>query len=83
MIIYRNYSRLSRLLEVIPLKKIIVVSLGFISAAYAAVAGGLLDAHMEPEIMEVAPASSAAGWIIPLLLLGVVAAVIASDSGGS
>ncbi len=64
------------------MKKLLLITSGFVCAAYAAVAGGLLDAQVESEVIEAAP-SSTMNWIIPLVLLGIVAAIAASDSGGS
>jgi hypothetical protein len=47
-------------------------------AASTALAGGMVEPVMEPEIVEQATSSSAGGVIVPLMLLLVVAAAAAS-----
>lgn len=49
-------------------------------AAPQATAGGLVEPEMEPmvEVIEEEPASSN-GWIIPLLVIGVIAAIASSS----
>jgi hypothetical protein len=49
--------------------------------ATSAVAGGLAEPVMEPEVVQAATSSSSAGIIVPLLLLLLIAAA-ASGGGG-
>ncbi len=51
------------------------------ATASTAFAGGLAPVVVEPEvIVEEAPASSMAGWLIPLIIVGVIIAVASSTS---
>ena len=63
------------------MKKLLLTAGGFIAAASAAVAGGLADAVMETEIIEVAPerGGSLPGWVIPLAIVGIVIAIASSS----
>jgi hypothetical protein len=49
----------------------------------AAVAGGLAEPTMEPEVVVKKTSSSAGGILIPLLILILVAAAASSSGGGS
>jgi hypothetical protein len=50
--------------------------------AGSALAGGLAEPVMEPEVVEAATSSSSAGIIVPLLLLLLIAAAASSSSNG-
>lgn len=66
------------------MKKFILLTGGLIAAASAAVAGGLANAVMETEIIEVVPETgSGFGWIIPLLIVGILVALASSDDNES
>lgn len=51
-------------------------------SAGSALAGGLAEPVMEPEVVEAATSSSSAGIIVPLLLLLLIAAAASSSSNG-
>lgn len=64
------------------MKKIATIALALGLSAGTAFAGGYIApvVDVEPVVVEAAPASSAAGWVVPALLLVGVAAAIASDN---
>lgn len=51
-------------------------------SAGSALAGGLAEPVMEPEVVEAATSSSSGGIIVPLLLLLLIAAAASSGGGG-
>lgn len=51
-------------------------------AATSAMAGGLAEPVMDPEVVEAATSSSSAGIIVPLLLLLLIAAAASGGGGG-
>ncbi|HSF65481.1 MAG TPA: hypothetical protein VLA78_13910 [Paracoccaceae bacterium] len=62
------------------MKKLVLAALATFGAT-AAMAGGLAEPVMEPEVVAAATSSSSGGIIIPLLLLLLIAAA-ASGGGG-
>jgi hypothetical protein len=58
--------------------KKLALAAAFTLAASTAIAGGMVEPVMEPEVVEQATSSSAGGVIVPLMLLLVVAAAAAS-----
>ena len=65
------------------LKKI-YLALSSLFAAGTVYAGNLAEGIVESEIIEPAASPSSSGWVLPLVILGVVVAVaVASDDGGS
>ncbi len=49
----------------------------------SALAGGMAEPLMEPEIIaQETAAGTGGGWVIPLILIAVIAAVASSTSGG-
>ena len=63
------------------MKKIVATLSVLALTATSALAGGLAEPVMEPEVVEAATSSSSAGIIVPLLLLLLIAAA-ASGGGG-
>ncbi len=51
-------------------------------AALPALAGGLAEPVMEPQVVEAATSSSSAGIIVPIILLLLVAAAVSGGSDG-
>lgn len=54
----------------------------FALTATSALAGGLAEPVMEPDVVEAATSSSSAGIIVPLLLLLLIAAAASGGGGG-
>jgi hypothetical protein len=68
------------------MKKYILGAAALVGSAAAAVAGGLADAMIEqdPTIVmsdTIESAGSVPGWVIPVVILGVVALAVAANSG--
>ena len=63
------------------MKKLALAAMATFTAT-AAMAGGLAEPVMEPEVVEAATSSSSAGIIVPLLLLLLIAAAASSGSNG-
>ena len=61
------------------MKKLVLAAAMTLSAT-AALAGGMAEPVMEPEVVEAATSSSSAGIIVPLLLLLLIAAAASSGS---
>lgn len=60
--------------------KKLVLAAAISAAATSAFAGGMAEPHMEaPVIMEESAGSSANGYIVPLLLLVLVAAAVSAN----
>ncbi len=64
------------------MKKMILATSAFCASASAALAGGLVEPAMEPEVIATATRSSSSGILIPILILILIAAAIASNNGG-
>ncbi len=64
------------------MKKIFLALTAIGSSASAALAGGLVEPAMEPEVVATATRSSSSGILIPILILILIAAAIASNNGG-
>lgn len=64
--------------------KYIVPAAAIALAATQATAGSLVEPEMEPmvEVVE-EESSSSSGWILPLLAIGIIAAVASSNSSSS
>jgi hypothetical protein len=61
----------------------LVLATAFAFTANTALAGGVVEAVMEPDVVAEATSSSAQGVIVPLLLLLVVAAALSSAGSTS
>jgi hypothetical protein len=64
------------------MKNLVIATTIAAFTATTAFAGGNSDAAMEPEVMteEVMPAGSAAGWIVPVMALVLIALVASGSS---
>jgi len=66
------------------MKKFLLLTGGLVAAASAAVAGGLANAVIESEVIEVVPETgSGFGWIIPILIVGILVALASGDDTSS
>lgn len=66
------------------MKKFLLLTGGLVAAASAAVAGGLANAVIESEVIEVVPETgSGFGWIIPILIVGILVALASGDDSSS
>ena len=64
------------------MKKFLLAAVASLTAG-SAMAGGLAEPAMEPEVVEAKAASSGAGIIVPLLLLILVAAALSGGGNDS
>ncbi len=61
------------------MKKLLLAAGGLVAAASAAIAGGLSPAMIEPAIIPVQEKASSFGWLIPLLIIGLLVALATQD----
>ena len=64
------------------MKRVLLTAATLALTAGAAMAGGLAEPVMDPDVVEAATSSSSAGIIVPLLLILLIAAAASSGGGG-